>query len=159
MGISTVRGRFKKFAVEVDEANNTLRALNVSVDAASIDTGEAQRDQHLRSGDFLDVEHHPEIRFRSTSVAARGQGRYAVSGDLTIRGQTHPVTFEVETAPPVTDPWGNNRAAATGTGTLNRRVWGLNWNKALELGGWLVGDDVRFSFDVEAVVSAPIQAR
>ncbi|HLJ58341.1 MAG TPA: YceI family protein [bacterium] len=159
MGISTVRGRFKKFNAEIAEANSTLRGLNIAVDAASIDTGEPQRDQHLRSGDFFDVEKYPEIRFRSTAVSSRGQGRYLVSGDLKIRDTTRPVSFEVDVTDPVKDPWGNTRAAATGKGKLNRKEWGLNWNKALELGGWLVGDDVQFTFDIEAVAAASVAAR
>jgi polyisoprenoid-binding protein YceI len=159
MGISTVRGRFKKFHAEIDEANGALRGLIIVVDTASIDTGEPQRDQHLRSGDFFDAEKYAEIRFRSTTVSPRGEGRYLIGGGLTIRDTTRPVSFEVEVTDPVKDPWGNNRAAATGKGKLNRKEWGLNWNKALDLGGWLVGDDVQFTFDVEAVASAPAAAR
>jgi polyisoprenoid-binding protein YceI len=159
MGISTVRGRFTKFGAEIDEANGALRGLNITVDAASVDTHEPQRDQHLRSKDFLDAETYPQIRFRSTAVSARGKGRYLVSGDLTIRDQTRPASFEVEVTDPVKDPWGHTRAAASGKGKLNRKEWGLNWNKALELGGWLVGDDVQFAFDVEAVAAASSAVR
>ena len=156
LGIAAVRGRFKKFAVAVDDGErNTLRGVTVTIDAASVDTGEPQRDQHLRSADFLDAERYPEIRFASTAVSARGEGRYLVTGGLTIRDQTHEVTFEVELTGPMKDPWGNLRSGATGQGTLHRKEWGLTWNKALEVGGWLVGDDVRFSFDVEAVAKVP----
>jgi len=155
MGISTVRGRFKKFNAEIDEANQTLRTLSITMETASIDTGEPQRDQHLRSADFLETEKYPEIRFQSTAITARGKRQYVVTGDLTIRDQTHPARFEVEVCDPVKDPWGNTRAAATGKGKLNRKEWGLTWNKALEFGGWLVGEDVQFSFDVEAVVASP----
>jgi polyisoprenoid-binding protein YceI len=155
LGISTVRGRFLKFRADIEESNQMLRSVTVTVDASSIDTGEPQRDQHLRSGDFLDVEHYPEIRFVGTGVTARGQGQYRVEGELTMRGQTHPVSFDVELSEAMKDPWGNHRAAATGRGKLNRRDWGLTWNQALELGGWAVGDEVRFSFDLEAVMPAP----
>jgi len=160
MGISTVRGRFRQFAAAIEDGEQqTLRRVTVTVDATSVDTGEPKRDEHLRSADFLDAEHYPQIRFASTSVTAQGGGRYRVAGDLTIRDQTHATSFEVEIAPPITDPWGNLRSAATGRGTINRKAWGLTYNMALELGGWLVGEDVQFTFDLEAVAKAPAAAR
>jgi len=162
LGISTTRGRFRQFSgnVEVDE-DGRLRHIEASIDAASIDTGVEQRDAHLRSPDFFDTANHPTITFRSTAVGPRPDGTLQVAGELTLRGQTHPVTFDMESAAPVTDPWGNRRAAASATGTLDRTQWGLTWNQALELGGWLVGEKVRFALEVEAVaapVAQPIAA-
>lgn len=152
LGISTVRGRFRTFSgtVDVDE-DGRVRAIDVTIDPASIDTGVGDRDQHLRSGDFFDVAHFPTIAFQSTAAERRGDGTLRVTGDLTMRGQTHPVTFEVEPAQSVTDPWGNRRVAATATGKLNRKDWGLTWNQVLELGALMVGEDVTFTIEIEAV--------
>ncbi len=152
MGISTVKGRFKGVSgtVQTDE-DGQLVAVEATLDAASIDTGEPQRDQHLRSADFLDADKHPQITFRSTRVEPLGDHRYAVEGDLTIRGVARPVRFEVEATDPVTDPWGMRRAAASASGKLNRKDWGLTWNQVLEFGALLVGEEVRFHLEVEAV--------
>jgi len=160
MGISTVRGRFRKFAAAIEHGEqHVLRGVTVTIEASSVDTGEPKRDEHLRSADFLDAEHYPQLRFASTSVTAQGGGRYLVAGDLTIRDQSHAASFEVEIAPPMTDPWGNLRSAATGRGTLNRKAWGLTYNMPLALGGWVVGEDVQFTFDLEAVAKAPVAVR
>lgn len=160
MGISTVRGRFKKFTgtIEGTEQHALTRVL-VTAETASIDTGEPKRDDHLRSPDFLDAAKYPEMKFASTVVTPGRGDTYVVTGDLTIRGQTHPVSFDVEVTKPIKDPYGNLRAAATGRGKLSRKEWGLNWNMALELGGWMVGDEVQFSFDLEALVPAQAAAR
>ena len=156
LGIATVRGRFKQFTGSVDVAEDgQLQHIEVSIDAPSIDTGVDQRDAHLRSPDFFDVANYPTITFHSTAVRPRGDGTFQVSGELTMHGQTHPVTFAVESAAPIKDPWGNQRAAASATGKLDRKQWGLNWNQALELGGWVVGEEVRFTLDVQAVAAAP----
>jgi len=160
LGISTVRGRFKKLGGTIDTAEDgTLKSVQVTVDPASIDTGDPKRDEHLRSADFFDVERYPEMTFQSTAVRSQGNGRYAVSGDLHIHGQTRPLTFEVDTTSPVTDPWGNLRAAASGTGKINRKDWGLTWNQTLEFGALLVGEDVKFTLEVEAVAATPALAR
>jgi polyisoprenoid-binding protein YceI len=159
MGIATVRGRFGQFDVKLDtDEHGTLRALQASIDAATIDTGVDQRDAHLRSPDFLDVARFPTIEFRSHAIEAQKSGAYAVHGTLDMRGQSHPVTFNVLTAAPIKDPWGNRRIAGSASGSLKRTTWGLNWNQSLELGGWLVGDDVRFTIELQAVSSAPSAA-
>lgn len=158
MGLATVRGRFKKLSGTVLVEDGMLRAVEATIDAASIDTAEPQRDDHLRSPDFLDVANYPVITFRSTAVEARGQGRYLVTGDLTLRDETRAVTFEVETTEPVTDPWGNLRAGATVNGRLNRKDWGLTWNKVLEFGALLVGEEIRFTLDVEATTPVQVAA-
>lgn len=151
MGISTVRGRFRKIngAIHVSEAG-TLDGIEASIDAASIDTAEPNRDAHLRSPDFFHVERYPTLSFRSTKVEPAGDGRYRVQSALTIRDTTRPVTLEVEVTQPINDPYGNMRAAATATGKLNRKDWGLTWNQVLELGALLVGEEVRLTVDVEA---------
>jgi polyisoprenoid-binding protein YceI len=157
LGISTVRGKFTKISGTVEESADgaSLWGVDLTIDAGSIDTGEPQRDDHLRSPDFLDAARYPTIAFRSTRVTPQGAGRYLVTGDLSMRGATHPLTLEVETSSPITDPWGNTRAAASGAGKLNRKEWGLTWNKILELGALAVGDEVRFTFDAEAVAATP----
>lgn len=159
LGIATVRGRFKQLAatVELDD-DGRLHGIAARIEAASIDTGVDQRDTHLRSPDFFDVERHPTIEFRSTAVEPRGNGTARVTGELTMRGQTHPVRFEIESTAPITDPWGNRRAAATATGKLSRKEWGLTWNQVLEFGGVAVADEVRFTLEVEAVAAQPMAA-
>lgn len=151
MGIATVRGRFRKVggAIQVSGAG-TLEAIEASIDPASIDTAESNRDAHLRSPDFFDAERYPALHFRSTKVEPTSDGRYRVEGALTIRDSTRPVSLEVEVTPPINDPFGNVRAAATATGKLNRKDWGLTWNQVLELGALLVGEEVKLTIDVEA---------
>jgi polyisoprenoid-binding protein YceI len=152
MAISTVRGRFRSVSGTIESGDDgTLERVQATIDARSVDTGEPQRDAHLRSADFFDAETHPFLTFRSTTVRAQAGGRYEITGDLTIRGQTRPVTLQVETVGPLPDPWGNRRAAATISGALNRKDFGLTYNQALEFGGVLVGEEVRFTIDVEAV--------
>ncbi|MDR7542959.1 MAG: YceI family protein [Armatimonadota bacterium] len=158
MGLSTVRGRFRKLSGAVQVEDGTLRAIEATIDAASIDTAEAQRDDHLRSPDFLHVAKYPVITFRSTTVEARGRGRYLVTGELTLRGEARTVTFDVETTEPVTNPWGNRRAGATASGTLNRKDWGLTWNKVLEFGALLVGEEIHFTLNVEATTPLQVAA-
>ncbi|WP_337844274.1 YceI family protein [Thermus sp.] len=152
MMIATVKGtlNLKEGYVEADEAGRPLK-VEARLDARSIHTGVADRDNHLRSPDFLDAENHPEIVFQSASITPLGEGRYRVEGTLTIRGVTQPVAFEVETHGPAKDPWGNERMAAHFEGKLNRKDFGLTWNMALETGGFLVSDEVRFSVDTQAV--------
>ncbi|RMH55151.1 MAG: YceI family protein [Deinococcus-Thermus bacterium] len=152
MGLFTVRGQFKKAAgLVVTNEKGVPERVEATIEAASIETGDAQRDAHLRSGDFLDVENYPEIRFVSRKVEALGEGRYRILGDLTIRGTTREVALEAEVSPPVKDPWGNTRIGASASGTLNRKDFGLTWNQVLEFGALLVGEEVRFTVDVEAV--------
>lgn len=159
MGISTVRGVFKKLSGTIQATDDgVLSSVDVTVDPTSIDTREQQRDDHLRSPDFLDVAQYPTLTFRSTAVTSQGKGRYLVNGDLTLRGQTRPLSFEFDVTAPITDPWGNLRAAATGEGKLNRKDWGLTYNQVLEFGGVVVGEEVRFRLEVEAVAKTPVAA-
>jgi polyisoprenoid-binding protein YceI len=125
--------------------------LEVSIRAESIDTGHPDRDAHLRGNDFVDMENHPEIRFASTSVEPAGEDRYQVTGDLTIKGVTKPVTVDFEYTGSVVDPFGNQRLGLEGSVTVNRKDWGVNWNAALEAGGVLVSEKVVLEFDVSAV--------
>ncbi|MER3443949.1 MAG: polyisoprenoid-binding protein [Meiothermus sp.] len=159
MGIFTVRGQFKKISglVEADEQGRPVK-IDVTIEAASIETGEPQRDAHLRSPDFLDAEQYPHLRFASTQIEALGGNRYRVHGDLSIRDVTKPVTLEAELTPVVKDPWGLTRVGASAEGRLNRKDWGLTWNQVLELGALLVGEEVKFSIEVEAVAPVPAQA-
>lgn len=157
MGLATVKGRFKQVSGTLQTSEDgRLQAIQATIASSSIDTGEPQRDAHLRSPDFLDAEGYPTITFTSTAIEPLGDRKYRIHGDLTIRGTTRPVTFEAEVTEPVTDPWGFRRAAATASGTLNRRDWNLTWNQILEFGALLVGEDVRFTLEVEAV--RPVEA-
>ena len=145
-----VRGSFKSFAGSIsqgDDAASTSAA--VTIEAASIDTGVEDRDNHLRSPDFLDVENHPQITFETTSIAQSGAG-FTVTGDLTIRGVTKPVTLDMTYGGIVSDPWGNAKAIFSGETKINREEFGLTWNQALEAGGWLVGKDVAIEVEVQA---------
>ncbi len=154
MGFATVRGRFNEFTadIESDDAGR-LKRVEAVIDATSIDTNEPKRDAHLRSADFLDVEQFPEIHFASKAVEQTGSGRYRVTGDLTIRGTTQPVSFEVEAQDPIIDPYGNKRVAVEGSGKLNRKDWGLTWNQVMEAGALLVGEEVRFTLDVQGIAA------
>lgn len=155
MGFATVRGRFDSFDLEVvtdDEGAPT--SVRAEIEVASIATGSADRDAHLRSGDFFDAEAHPKLTFVSRSVTPLGDRRYRVDGDLTMRGQTHPASLETEVSDFATDPWGNKRLAAHTTGKVNRTQWGLTWNQILEAGALLVGEEVRFTVDTEVIAAA-----
>jgi polyisoprenoid-binding protein YceI len=156
MMFTTVRGRFKdvKGTILADEANPSNSSVQVEIAAASIDTGVADRDAHLKSADFLDAEHHPTIAFRSRRVDGAGTkegDRFKVIGDLTIRGTTLEVTLDCTYEGMGTDPWGGTRAGARATGEIDRREWGLKWNQALETGGILVGNAVKMEIEVQAV--------
>jgi polyisoprenoid-binding protein YceI len=154
MMISSVKGRFAgiKGSLELDEADVTNSRVEASLDAASISTNEPQRDAHLRSADFFDVEKFPTLSFQSTRVARGGEGELAVTGDLTIHGVTRSVVFAVEgPSSPVKDPYGNIRVGLAATAKINRKDFGLTWNAALETGGILVGEEVTISLDVQFV--------
>ena len=154
MMISNVRGHFSRLSgvLTLDESDVTKSKVEASIEAASIDTRDDQRDTHLRSADFLDVENHPWLSFVSTSIEKVGIGERSVQGDLTIRGVTRKVTFKVEgPTPPTADPWGNVRLGASATTKINRKDFGLKWNTTLETGGILVGDEVTITMDVEFV--------
>jgi polyisoprenoid-binding protein YceI len=154
--IATVKGRFADVqgSVVANDDNPADAKIDVTIAAASIDTRQEQRDAHLRSPDFLDVEQFPTITFRSKRIEAQKGDNSRVVGDLTIRGTTREVVLDVEHTGRARDPWGNDRAAFSATTKVNRKEFGLTWNQALEAGGVLVGDDLRISIDVELVKQA-----
>src|SRR5690606_6430943 len=152
MMVSWTRGLFGSFegTVEYDAANPEGISINVSVDVESIDTKAPDRDKHLRSADFFDVENHPKMTFVSRSAKLRGEGALDVEGDLTIRGVTRPITLEVRDLGPLhKDPWGNLVRGAEAKARISRKDFGLNWNTALETGGVLVGDEVHIEVGAE----------
>jgi len=154
MMISNVKGQFTgvKGSLALDESEVTKSHVEASIDAASITTREAQRDAHLKSADFFDVEQFPTLSFKSTQIKRAGEGELAVAGDLTIRGITRNVVFTVEgPTPQAKDPWGNMRLGLSATTKINRKDFGLNWNAALETGGILVGDEVTITLDVQFI--------
>lgn len=154
LGVAKVRGRFGEFSgtLEVGEEPEDS-SVEVTIDAASIDTRENDRDQHLRSSDFLDVEQYPELSFASTAVEHADGDHWKLRGDLTIRDVTREVGLEVEFAGAVDDPSMGERAVFSANTEIDREDFGLTWNKALEGGGWLVGKKVRIELEVEAVRS------
>jgi polyisoprenoid-binding protein YceI len=150
--VSKVRGRFGSFTGSVVVADNPLESsVDVNIDTASIDTRDEQRDGHLRSPDFFDVEQHPSATFTSRAVKAAAPGRYTLDGDLTILGVTKPVRLDVTLDGVVQDPWGNQRIGLSATTEIDRDEWGLSWNQALETGGFLLGKKIRIDIDAEAV--------
>jgi len=154
MMISNVKGQFTRVTgvLTLDEQDIPQSHVEASIDAASNNTREADRDTHLKSADFLDVEKFPKLTFTSTRVARKGKGELQVEGDLTIHGVTRQVEFTVEgPSPPGKDPWGNTRIGWTATTKINRKDFNLTWNTTLETGGILVGDEVTITFDVEAI--------
>jgi polyisoprenoid-binding protein YceI len=159
MVFAKVRGRFGAYAgtVELDDADLTRSTVEVAIDAASIDTGVADRDQHLRSADFLDTENYPKLRFVSNKIEKQGSG-YLVHGDLTIRDVTRPVTLNVEYGGRAKDPWGNDRVGFTATTALERGDFGLKWNQVLEAGGVLVGERIDIELEIELVKAASSRA-
>ncbi|HKC55338.1 MAG TPA: YceI family protein [Vicinamibacterales bacterium] len=154
--LSKVRGRFSDFegTIEYDELNPERSLVAVTIHAAGIDTNERDRDTHLRSADFFDVEKFQTLTFRSTAIARKGDQRFDVTGDLTIRGVTRPVAFDVTFLGKAKDPWGNERIAFEAEAAVNRKDFGLNWNAVLETGGFLVGDEVKISLSVQAIPKA-----
>jgi polyisoprenoid-binding protein YceI len=151
--ITKVRGRFSSFEgrVEFDQERPENSSVNVTIDAASIDTNEPDRDRHLRSNDFFGVETHPQIRFNSTEVRKTGANTFDVAGALTIKGVTRDVVLPVTFLGVAKDPWGKSRAGFETEITINRKDYGLLWNAALETGGFLVGDDVKITLSIQAV--------
>ena len=150
--LGKVRGRFNEFAgtIEFDESNPDNSRVDVTIQAGSIDTAVPDRDTHLRSADFFDVENYPTLRFVSTSVTRRGGNDYDVNGDLTIHGVTRQVVLPATFVGAATDPWGNQKSVFEAELTLNRKDFGLTYNAALETGGLLVGDEVRVSLSIQA---------
>jgi polyisoprenoid-binding protein YceI len=160
MVFAKVRGRFASYtgSIRLDDDDVTRSSVDVSIDAASIDTGTPQRDTHLRSPDFFDAEGYPHLRFRSTRVEDAGDGRLRVVGDLTIRDVTREIVLDAETAGRGKDPWGNDRVGFVATTSLDRKEFGLRWNQVLEAGGFLVGDRVDIELDIQAVKAAAAEA-
>jgi polyisoprenoid-binding protein YceI len=149
-----VKGQFATVTgvLTLDEADHTKSRVEASIEAASINTRDAQRDTHLKSEDFFHAEKFPTLSFKSTRIARTGNGELAVAGDLTIRGVTRNVVFTVEgPTPPAKDPWGNTRLGLSATTKVNRKDFGLTWNAALEAGGFLVGDEVTINLDLQFV--------
>jgi polyisoprenoid-binding protein YceI len=154
MMIANVKGQFSKVTGVLvhNESDPTKSRVEASVEVASIETREPQRDAHLKSPDFFHVEKFPTLSFKSSEINVVGDGELKVEGDLTVRGVTRKVTFAVEgPTPPMKDPWGNTRIAISATTKINRKDFGLSWNAALETGGILVGDEVTITLDVEFV--------
>lgn len=151
MMISTVKGRFASFGgtIAYDAANPTATSVDVTIDAASIDTRQEQRDNHLRSPDFFDVERWPTIRFVSRRVEQAGEGEYRLIGDLTIRDVRREVALDVSAEGTGKNPWGQEVVAFSAKGKIDRTAFGLLWNQALETGGILVGNDIKISIDLE----------
>lgn len=154
MMISNVKGQFTGIsgALTLDGSDIANSRVEASIDASSINTREPQRDAHLKSADFFDVEKYPTLIFRSTGIGRTGEGDLAVTGDLTIHGVTRQVVFQVEgPTPPHKDPWGNLRIGLSATTKIHRKEFGLTWNAALETGGILVGEEVTITLDVQFV--------
>jgi polyisoprenoid-binding protein YceI len=159
MMISKVRGEFTKFSgsVELNVEQPERTTVDVAVDLASINTRDAQRDGHLRSADFFDVEKYPAMKFKSTNVEVLNKKQARLTGDLTIRDVTKPLTLDVEFVGSAKSPWGATSYGFAAKTKINREDWGLVWNVALETGGWLVGKDVEIEVDVELVQVAEAQ--
>jgi len=160
MMIATVKGRFNSFkgTLHIDEQNPAASEVDVTIDVSSIDTGADGRDSHLRSPDFFDVAQFPTITFKSTKIEALSDEKYRVTGDLTIHGVTRPQTLEVTREGSVKDMQGKQRHAFSVTGKLSRKDFGLEWNVALESGGWLVGDEIKIAIEAEVIEAVPVAA-
>jgi polyisoprenoid-binding protein YceI len=156
MMITTIRGRFEELALEVDFDDQAPERSSVvaRIPTASITTNEARRDGHLKSPDFLDVEKYPEMVFRSTSIAKFSDHDFQITGDLTIRDQTHPVVLNTELLGTMPGLQGGLLTAVSADTKINRKDWGLSWNVALESGGWLVGDEIKIHIEFELVAAA-----
>jgi polyisoprenoid-binding protein YceI len=154
--VTKVRGSFNEFVGSgyFDAENPSASNAQITIQANSIDTRNADRDGHLRSNDFFDMETYPEIRFASTAVERVDDTTYRVTGDLTIKDVTKPVAVDFEYTGSATDPFGNQRVGFEGSTTVNRKDWGVNWNAALEAGGVLVSEKVTLEFEVSAVRDA-----
>jgi polyisoprenoid-binding protein YceI len=159
--VSKVRGTFTKWSgrLELDEQDVSRSHVEVDIDVASIDTHEAQRDAHLRSGDFFEADRHPTITFRSKRVEPVSKDRLAVVGDLSIRGVTREVTLDVERGGVVAkDPWGKRRAGFTATATIDRKDFGVTFNQTLDHGGLALGEQVAIAIEIEATAAATASA-
>lgn len=152
--ITNVKGTFRKFEAEIDGEDFTKAKINASIDATSIFTNDDNRDKHLKSADFFEVENYPTLSFEGTSFKKVDDDNYKLVGNLTIKGISKEVKFDVEFGGINKDPWGNEKAGFSLTGKINRKDWGLNWNAALETGGVLVSEEVKISAEVQFVKQA-----
>jgi len=155
--ISNVRGEFSKLSgnVLIDPIDPARSSVEVNMETSSVNTREPQRDEHLRSADFFDVANHPAIMFKSKKIVATGGDRYKLTGDLTIRGTSKEVTFDVEgPTPSVKDPWGNVRAGVSAHAKINRKDFGLVWNALTEAGGVVIGDEISVTIEAELIQKA-----
>jgi polyisoprenoid-binding protein YceI len=152
MMVSKVNGVFESFSgtLEFVEGEPQDWSVEAAIDVASIDTSDAKRDEHLRSADFFDAENHPEMTFKSTGVEAGGDG-YVLTGDLTLMGVTKPVELALEFNGEIEDPWGNTRAGFSASGKLDRRDFGISWNKTMDKGGIVVGNEISIALEIEAI--------
>ena len=160
MVVAKVRGQFDRWTgtVSAPEGDLSRGTVEVVIDASSINTGVAQRDEHLKSADFFDVATYPELRFKSTAIRPVSNERFVLIGDLTIRGNTRQVELQASNAGQVKDPWGNQRAGFSARGSIDRKEFGLSWNQVLETGGFVVGDRIDIEIEVEAVKQAQSKA-
>jgi polyisoprenoid-binding protein YceI len=154
--VTTVRGQFAEYdgKLQLDGANPAASTAEVTIKVVSIDTNQEQRDGHLRTGDFFDAESHPEITFTSTAAEQVDAETYRLTGDLTIKGTTKPVSIDFTFNGAAKDLYGNERVGFEGSTTINRTDWGLSYNAALETGGVLIGEKVKLSFDISAIKAA-----
>ena len=151
--VTKVRGRFPLVSGSVTIAENPLESsVEAVLDVAGVNSGEAGRDEHLRNADFFEVEKYPTITFRSTKVEEAGHGEYKVTGDLTIKDVTRPVTLELEYLGTIASPWGDQRAGFSASAEVSRKDWGLTFNMALEGGGVMVGDKIKLNIEAEAIL-------
>lgn len=154
LGLAKIRGRFSAFDGAIQIADQPAESsVTADVDLASVDTGEPNRDDHLRANDFFDVPNHPTMSFRSTRVTG-SDTNWTVEGDLTLRGVTNQVTLDATFEGAVRDPWGGHRIAFSASGEIDREQWGINWNQVLDTGGFVIGKRVRLELEVEAVKTA-----
>ena len=156
LGFSKVRGAFEQFegTIEMEGDDLTTLRAEATAQAASINTHDAKRDAHLRTGDFFEAETYPELSFRSTEVLNASGNSFTLVGDLTMRGVTKTVAFHAESLGTASDPWGGTRIAFEASTKVNRKEYGLNWNVALETGGWLVSEEVEIVLEIEATRNA-----
>jgi polyisoprenoid-binding protein YceI len=152
MMVSNVKGSFNSFsaAIEADPTDLTTADIQFTIDLESVDTRNADRDNHLRTADFFDIEKYPQLTFVATSIVKTGENEYNVTGDLSLHGVTRSEKFAVTFEGAGKDPWGNEKAGFSGKGSINRSDYGLTWNAALETGGILVGDQVKISLEIQA---------
>jgi polyisoprenoid-binding protein YceI len=150
--VTKVRGTFKEFTAEVVVADDPLEStVHVEVEMDSIDTGNADRDGHLRTNDFFDVPEHPVMTFHATGFQPVDDSEFKINADLTVKGVTRPITLDAEFEGVQTDPWGGTRAGFSASTTINRKDWGIEWNAPLEAGGVLVSDKVEIELDIQLV--------